>query len=651
MVLRVLGEHPFAIHRNGRLKSRIGTIFPDSGTIVTLPGIHATQRLDYLEDLDRRRQADGQCPLAREEQAGLWENAVDLILEKDAILIRPDPEKMPLAFVADEVLQEMVPKYKIRFLHLLNEKVRDSIKRRGECWRVNPLPKSPLEMAQMIASSRIGITRDEFYYYNKASGTRFLTYHEFARLGSLSDEELRAALLEIQKFSSRIGPRGNLEVAFFMSGEAFTKGDLAPHDFRTAEADQVRSIYGKLVARFHDAVAPEYRRDNPKDARWRNRMCASLLGQEDEAVSEETLLGLSPEFFMQIQWLPGGRVEDGEFIYDPIFDKPTDEPADPQLRRLRDENSRGFIFNFVREYGDLEYVNIGRVNESLSHRPVAQGRRDVYIAEVKERGTPHEIVSIIRMQKWGVWEHLNERKGLADAIMQSEQYTEYVLDRRLACRQLGMNVPLRVAAKKVSECYSGTNTEHRGAVVGSPYIEREYIRGIATDKISGFRFVDEEFAARCFRLLGLAAVGNIIVGRCDLVGSVLFDDGDEVVVESDDGMPIEIVVADQTGTLADYKRNLREVAGQYAKPITRRLRWLANPKRVAAIYLDAFVEKFLAIQNEYRRHTRAFDSLFQHRPRDEGGSLAYRWERILKRLDGTDPSELRQLIEADLDLE
>ena len=45
------------------------------------------------------------------------------------------------------------------------------------------------------------------------------------------------------------------------------------------------------------------------------------------------------------------------------------------------------------------------------------------------------------MQKWGIREHLDEGKRLLDAIIQSEEYTEYILDRRLGCRQLGMNLP------------------------------------------------------------------------------------------------------------------------------------------------------------------------------------------------------------------
>ena len=58
--------------------------------------------------------------------------------------------------------------------------------------------------------------------------------------------------------------------------------------------------------------------------------------------------------------------------------------------------ARSFIFNFVRNYGDLEHVNIGRVAASLSHRGAYAGRRGVYLAEIKQRNSPQAILRIIR---------------------------------------------------------------------------------------------------------------------------------------------------------------------------------------------------------------------------------------------------------------
>jgi len=47
MGLRIVGEAPFTTGVPGKPASRIASIFPNTGTMVTLPGIHATQRLAY----------------------------------------------------------------------------------------------------------------------------------------------------------------------------------------------------------------------------------------------------------------------------------------------------------------------------------------------------------------------------------------------------------------------------------------------------------------------------------------------------------------------------------------------------------------------------------------------------------------------------
>jgi len=644
MGLTIVGEDPLAAGVLGKPISRIATLFPATGTMVTLPGIHATQRLAYVDLLNQRRAESGLPKLTRQEEEAETAGSVDLIIEGDAILIRPDPDNMPLAFQADELLQEIVPKHKVKFLDVRNRKVHDAVKRRGECWRVTPLPKSPQEMKHLIAASRIGIHGEEIYYYNKAVGTRFLTCAEFSRLARLDDSALRRHLAEIRDFSARVNPRGKPEVDFFAADDSFSKLDFAPHDFDSLSADELKAVYRQIDERFQGAVRPELRQDDPESLEWRNAMCAALIGHEDKVVSEETLLGLSSEFFMQIQWLPGGRIEQGEMIFDPIFSKTGRADREGELASLYDEKSRGFIYNFVREYGDLEYVNIGRVIGSLSRRPPTRGRREVYIAQVKQRGRNREILSIIRMQKWGVWEHLDEGKTLLDAILQSEDYTEYVLDRRLGCRQLGMNVPVRVTAKRIIERYSGKQTGYHGISIRSPYFERDYIPGIATDKIPHHRFQSDAFALGCARLLGRAAASNVIVGRCDPNGHILFDDGDEVMLENDSGLPTEIVVADQTGTFSDYRRDLQAVAAEYAEPINRRAGCVSNPRQFAGTYLDAFRERFSRIQQEYRNRRRAFDSLFKHRVRDEAGSFGYRWDEVLERLDRTDPRELAELI-------
>jgi hypothetical protein len=643
----IVGEHPLAKDADGRLKSRIATVFPFADTIVTLPGIHATQRIAFVDLLQGQRRQQDRPPLSAEEQSALFDSAVDLVIEDQAILIRPDPANMPLAFKADEVLQELVSKRRVKFLFVVDPKVREALKRRGECWRIAPLPRSPEEMKQLIAGSRIGIAGREIYYFGKATGTRYLTCHEFAQLGTLDDEELRTYLLEIKTYSARTNRLGCPEVSFFAAGPGFSKAALAPHDFAASDAAGLRAAYLALRQAFQQEVRPDLRCDDAENCAWRNAMVVAILGQADQAIPEETLLGLGSEFFMQVEWLPGARIEQGELIFDPVMEERL-EGVSPEVEQSWVEKSRGFIFNAVREYGDLEYVNIGRIVGSLSKRPAYHGRRDVYVIEMKQRDNPKQIVKIIRMQKWGVRENLDEGKDLLTAIRESEAYMEFILDRRLACRQIGMNLPPRISARKLPEIYRGPRAEEPGILIRSPYFEREYVYGMATDKIPAERFQREEFALLFARHLGWAAAPNIIVGRCEINGRVVFDDGDEVLVEDADGLPLEIVLADHTSTFVDYSTNLRRFAAEYATPINDRAAWVARCQPFADAYLDAFLERFCHIQDEYRQRKRAFDRLFKQQPRDPAGNFAERWEQVLDRLHRTDPRELQQLIRENL---
>ena len=650
MALEILGDPPFARDENGKLKSQIGTVFPKTKYLVTERTIHAMQRQIYIEHVNRLRQESGKAPLSREEECLEWEGAVDLIFEDNRILIRPNPGNMPLAFEADDLLQQYRPKHKIKFLYALDRQVRQAVKRRGECWRIAALPTSVHQMQDMIVASKLAISGEEIYYYNKTTGTRWLTCERFSALERLEDDSLRLHLNEIREHSVRRNARGHLELDFFQTDGSFGTEDFAAYDFNQLDVAMLRTVHAELAQKFHDAVPRELHIDDKEDVHWRNRMFNALIAQRDEVVSEETLLGLSSEFFMQIQWLPGGRIEDGELIFDSTFDLLDEDPNDEGLQEICDERARGFIFNFVREHADLEYVNIGRVVNSLSRRQDTGRRRGVYIAEVKRLDESQEIVSIIRMQKWGVREHLDDRKPLRDAMIDSDEYTEYVLDRRLGCRQLGMNLPCHVTARKVWERYHSDTTGPKGINIGSPYIERDYIRGIATDKIARHRLENEKYSIQLARLLGEAAAVNIIVGRCDQHGKVLFDDGDEVILENGAELPNELVVADPTGTFHNFDVELTATAPAYAEPVNRRREIVSNPVEFAQVYLNAFRTRFSRIQSDYRRRRRAFDTLFKYRKWDPNGSFAYRWEQILARLDQTNANELTEVIRDHLQL-
>jgi len=633
-----LGEHPFARDERGALKSRIATVFPRRRAIVTLPGMHVSQRQAFLEHLDRERAGEGSGPFSRRERDSAWSEAVDLVVEEEALLIRPDPGNMPLAFLADELLQEIVPKQDIRFLGVLNESVRNAIKSRGELWRITPLPKSPEEMGKMIQDSRTAIGGRGIYYYSKTTGSRLLTFAQFAGLGSLDDDGLRSALAEIREFSTKANALGNPEIAFLVSEPRLARSEVARRDFRAMDPAGVRAAFAELSGAFLGSTRPELRVDDPGNVEWRNALVSALLGKEHEVISGETLAGLSPEFFMQIEWLPGGRIEEGELLFDRVEEK----------GQAGDENPQKFLFNLAQEFGDLEHVNFGRVTGSLSRRPSLHGRRGVYISVVKRRRIPEESVSIIRLQKQGVREFLGQGYSRMDAMVRSEEYTEYTLDRWLGCRQLGMRLPLRIAAKRFSESYLSPAGER--FTIWTPYYVRDYVRGMATDKLPPARFESRDFARAFARLLGWAAAPNMVVGRCELTGKPFFDDGDEVLVFGDTGMPVDILVSDITGSFNDSTTPLEDFAASYAVPVNCRLGQVRDPQEFAAGYLDAFSESFARIQEDYRGHREAFDSLFAQRPGLEEAGFSHRWAHVLSRMERTDPRELLALVRRGLEI-
>ena len=644
----ILGEHPLARDDQGQLKSRIATLFLHGNVLITLPGIHATQRLAYSDYFNDQRRAHGQPPLTPDEEITEWTNSVDLIMEDHTILIRPDPLRMALAFAAADQLQQLVSKHKIRFLNVMNEDVRHAIKQRGECWRISALPRSDDEMTRMICDARISIAGPAVYYYSMVTGTRYLTYQEFIRFGDLAPAALARQLHEIREHSGRRNRLYHLEVDFFGTDETFTHANLAAYDFLAATPAELTAAYAQLQAKFRQAVKPELRTDDPAQLEWRNRMFSALVGQRNQTVADEILYGLSPEFFMQIQWLPGGRITEGEFIFDPIFDEVEHHPADSELAALCDEKATGFIFNFIRQFGDVEYINVGRVASSLSNRAKAGGRRGVYIAEIKQRNSPRPVARVIRLQKWDIADHLDGGKDLLAAILEAGEYTEFVLDRRLGCRQLGMNLASHIVTWRIEQPYRGSRQQYADQMIWYTYYERDYIHGRATDKIAPTNFQSEEFALRFARLLCRAAAPSLIVGKADLTDRALFDDGDEVVIEDSRHLPGSIMVTDHTGAFVSYQTSLESFAEDFARPVNRRATVVPDPGAFAETYLAAFTEQFHHIQQQYRSMKRGFDTLFMHHRRDEGGSFAYRWEQVLARLNRADAHAIAHAIRAKL---
>ena len=398
----------------------------------------------------------------------------------------------------------MVSKRQVKFLSVADPRVRDAIKHRGECWRLSAVPRSREAKERMVFGSKVGIHGLPIYFYNRLTGTRWLTCQEFESLGKLEDTALARHLQEIADHALLRNRLGRPEVDFFAADlRRFGPRQFAGVTYGQLPPDQLRAKFEELCAHFRSAVHEAFRTDDCHNKAWCERILSTLFLEGNEAQTEQILSGLSPEFFMQVEWLPGGRFEEGEFLFDPIFDEAASHPEDAALQRLCDPRVKGIIFNLIREYGDLEYINVGCVPESLSlDRPQKEGRRGVYLAEFLSRSERATIKRFMRLQKWGVWEHLDEGQDLLQAMRESEDYTDYYLDRRLGCRQLGMNLTRRVSMRRLSEVYTGKNTRFRGETIRTTYFEREYLHGMATDKVPLERYVRPGYAPKLAELLG-----------------------------------------------------------------------------------------------------------------------------------------------------
>jgi hypothetical protein len=227
--------------------------------------------------------------------------------------------------------------------------------------------------------------------------------------------------------------------------------------------------------------------------------------------------------------------------------------------------------------------------------------------------------------------------------MQAQDYTEYTLDRRLGCWELGMPLPVRIDTRAVPETYFWKTEAQSTSRIWATYYERDFVEGMATDKIPDARLQDEAYALCVAQLLGHAAAPNLVVGRTTTDGAVIFDSGDEMLMLDEQGMPQRIVVADHAGTFNDYESPLSRFAADYARPVLSRAHKVPNLIAFASAYLTAFAERLAEIQDDYSQKRRAYDTLFQHSKQGEK-TFAWRWDKVLARLEKTDVTDLTDKI-------
>ncbi len=639
--LKTTGAHPFARNEKGELKSRIATLFVDANELITVRGTHYTQRELYVAALNEKRAAAGLAPLATvDEKLDAWKYAVDLIITGNCIQIRPETSRMELALQADEMLQQIVSKRAIRFLHASDANVQQAVRELGEYWRICPFPHLAAEEIVTIENSRIAIKGNSIYYYSAETGTRYLTCQEFNNLAKLNDDALRLHLLEIQEYSQKKNIHNFVEVALFEVTGSFGKDSFKGLNFTDADPAQLRRWHQDLSRRFAADVPPTLQIDDPRDKVWRAQMIAALMNEKDGTLTGSVVSDLTPEFFRMIRWLPGGRIVNGSLAFDSIFKDCVRYRADQELAELCDQKVKGFIANYIYEFGNIEYVNIGWVLPSIRIDEDRHNGHRVYIAEVKHLGDPKPVLRILRMQQWGMREHLDDTKIIRDKLFAFEkamEYTEFTRDRRLACWELGMPLPGRIDTKFISEIYRGNQERYHGHRIWTTYYERDFIKGQATNKIPKERLQDPEYALLVAALLGQAAAPNIVVGRTkgEYSNRVVFDSGDEMILSDSSDKPARIVVADHAGTFYDYTSDLKLFAKDYAAPVIKRRDMLTDTDAFAEVYLEALAERLNQMQEECRRMREVFKDVFQN-SKQGPETFADRWDKVLDRLEKTD---------------
>lgn len=645
--MKILGEPIFAKDAEGKLLSRIGTLFLKTPGLVTRSGVHAMQRMMWIDDLNAMRKAEGLQPLTDDEEQEELEHSVDLIFTDDAVLIRPDPDRVDLAFRADEMLQSVISKRKIRFLNTHSAKVRNALRARGENWRMSRAPISPEDMVRLVERSRVAINGEPIYYYNSATGTRYLTVGASASLMPLDDCRLKADIKELQSMLSRRNRIGYPELELFpVTTPIEIKQSIKALDTEKMSCDELKAEIRRIDMEWRASLPAELRDETVDNVEWRNAMCQMLThGPNDTIVKDGDLIqGISPEFYRQIEWLPGARVDDGEIIFDPLWEE-YDRTRDPELAEICDPRARNIIFNLTRVFSEIDYVNVGRIVSSLARDPIRGSRRgNVYIMQCKEAGLPIAHIYMFRFQKWGIAEHLDGGKDLLQAMIESNDYSDYILDRRLMCRQLGMKLHTHVGFGQFTEPYNGSN-QYRGTLVRTAYFARSYIPGTASDKIPAAKFRNPVFALRFAQLMGEAAAVDMIVGRRSTeTKENLFDKNYEVIQFDSNGIPSRLIVTEHTGSFVNYQHSFEESVAPYANVVRRRLSYVADPAAFSAAYVERFEKTLSTIQRKYRSRRRAFDCLFVNRPFDVAGSGAYRWAKTLERLDRCDSANVAKCL-------
>jgi hypothetical protein len=631
----IIGPDLFATDEQGKPLSPIASAFPEDGVIVTGRGIHAMQAQTMLDFLRARTYREDRRELTKEEEEEVYQNSVALLIRHPVILIRSDPFAMEKVFTADELLQRLISKDCIQFTGIQQAAVRRRLRRRGESWRISPPPHSMPDIQRFIESSRVQVNTGATYYYNVSTGGRFITHQEFMKIRPLLHADRHEALARLEEISSLIRLTNNLgvhELSFFLPCEEALETDDLENLIEVLAAatsdmdlDEAEYLFARFSMKFAAAAGLELSVDSTNEAAWATTMFCRLYDINEKEV-EEWALGLSPEFRLNVRWLPGARIS-GELLFE--------------------SNTEDRIRKLMRHYWQMRpgivSINVGRVESSQTIRDRTGEQRDVYLV-VLGLADGTEDIRIVRMIKWDVMHRVKRGTPLHQAIAETIQYRDYIFDRLRAAAELG--IP--------KLCYTEIRLEEEIAQLGRIpvfFFDRQYVVGIVTDKIPLGSYARPGFVVELAGLLGIAAAISLILGRaCPRSGHVFFDDGDEVIQLGTDDLPERLTIADTTGSFTDWctpvKDSLPHCLWHLALHLER-----AGQHGIEQAELNAAVAAFAtSFTSEIQRMQRLLDSpeknlrsLFADRTNEPGG-IRHRWEAILRRLQTTEIQQVLQVI-------
>ena len=632
MGITFIGPDFFATDEKGDLLSPIASVFPKHRTIVSVRGIHAYHASIMLELL-KQKSPEKNLREVKELDLEICKDAVSLFFRGALILVRSDPTAMERVFAADQILQSFFPRERIQFTGLHIPEVRKQLRLRGESWRMSPAPRSVEEICSHVLASKVQVSTGLTVYYNAPTGGRFLTYDEFIRIRPLLEHdrtEALARLREILNLFQRENSRGARELSFFLPADiSLDFADLQDvvcllevlPDGESAK--KALRAFDRFASHFARSAGFELIVDDYHNPVWRTTMFCRLFDINEEEI-EEWALDLSPEFHLNVKWLPGASIIGDELRFDPGVH----------------HRVRGLISHFWEKSGGLLSINVGRIEESQSTREISgEEEREVYLVVMTTRDK-QDSIRILRLMKWDVIHRIKMGIPLEQAVSETINYRNYIFDRLHAAAQLGFPI-LSYSDIRLDERIPGLG------LIPAFFFERQYISGVVTDKIPISCYRNPNFIKSLSGLLGGAATFTLVLGRASpRTGKIFYDDGDEVIQFNSRSIPSRLIIIETTGSFTDWTTPLLAMLPQCLTRFRAHLDKALEsgvPLQVInssmAIFAEALCNKLHEIKEIALAPCSNIRFLFNDRTPEQGG-IRDRWEGIIYRLETTDLEEL-----------